>query len=310
MQGAKSANNPLFVKDISKSADEYKEQHGLPIMAEAERQQDVEFEDAFFNDAGDDNESPEFSLEDDNDSDIGDEFSLEESDVLDDDIKQEIKQDITQIAESPEQDAPESSATPKTSRQSIASSYSDDILSDAQAEDTQKTSDNAGQNTDDEFEEFEYSTDIDINHSAGLLHSQQAHQLEMSLLERIDDLIQVLEKRAKGSTPEQLPHKQFATGIHYIKHEKNHYLGAKWLRKAAMQGHGKAQLYLGMLFLQGNGVPKSLFHAYAWFSLAVCQNIDEAVDARKKLERHLTAKDINAALKYAADILDKIHSPL
>ena len=77
-----------------------------------------------------------------------------------------------------------------------------------------------------------------------------------------------------------------------------------------MQGHAKAQLYLGMLFVQGNGVPKSLFHAYAWFSLAVCQNIDEAVDARKKLERHLTAKDINAALKYAADILDKIHSPL
>lgn len=149
---------------------------------------------------------------------------------------------------------------------------------------------------------------VELQHSLKSLHQQQAHQLEMSLLERVDDLIQVLEKRHKpGHSPEQFPHKQFATALHYISKEQNHYLGGKWLRKAAMQGHGKAQLYLGMLFIQGQGVPKSLFHAYAWFSLAVCQDIDEAKDARKKLERHLTAKEINSSLRYAADILDKIH---
>ena len=78
------------------------------------------------------------------------------------------------------------------------------------------------------------------------------------------------------------------------------------MRKAAIQGHAKAQMYLGMLFVQGKGVPKSLFHAYAWFSLAVCQDIAEAKDARRKLESHLTAKEINASLKYAADLLDRI----
>lgn len=146
-------------------------------------------------------------------------------------------------------------------------------------------------------------------HSVGTLHQQQVQNLEMSLLERVDDLIGVLENKHKsGNRPEQLPHKQFATGIHYIKFEKNHYLGGKWLRKAAMQGHAKAQLYLGMLFVQGNGVPKSMFHAYAWFSLAACQDIPEAVDARKKLEPRLTAKEINASLRYAADLLDKIHN--
>lgn len=150
---------------------------------------------------------------------------------------------------------------------------------------------------------------IEHEHSVGTLHQQQVQNLEMSLLERVDDLIGVLENKHKsGNRPEQLPHKQFATGIHYIKFEKNHYLGGKWLRKAAMQGHAKAQLYLGMLFVQGNGVPKSMFHAYAWFSLAACQDIAEAVDARKKLEPRLTAKEINASLRYAADLLDKIHN--
>lgn len=273
-------------------------------MAEAERQKDVGFEQDIFSDVSDYNSSPEFSLEEDNESEEP-EFSLEDSD--------DIENDELLITESDDSDDEEEvSLESQSDHNKSTSDYSDDILSASPkaAPSREKESIKAQQEDSNDIEEFEYTADIDIHHSPGLLHSQQAHQLEMSLLERIDDLIQVLEKRAKGNTPEQLPHKQFATGIHYIKHEKNHYLGAKWLRKAAMQGHAKAQLYLGMLFVQGNGVPKSLFHAYAWFSLAVCQNIDEAVDARKKLERHLTAKDINAALKYAADILDKIHSPL
>lgn len=140
------------------------------------------------------------------------------------------------------------------------------------------------------------------------LHNEQLSHLELSLLERIDNLITILEgQHSKQKLEEQSPAKQFATGIHYIKFENNHYLGAKWFRKAAMQGHPKAQLYLGLLFLKGEGVPKSHFHAYAWLTLAANQDLAEAKDARIKLEPHLSAANINASLKHAADILEKIH---
>lgn len=109
-----------------------------------------------------------------------------------------------------------------------------------------------------------------------------------------------------SSSPEQTPDTQFATGVHYIKNVQNHYLGAKWLRKAGMQGHAKAQFYLGLLFLKGEGVPKSFFHAYCWLSLAACQNLNEAIEARKKLEPYMTAREINASLKLAAERAEQI----
>lgn len=200
-------------------------------------------------------------------------------------------------------------------KKSNKASYSDDILTfpKSDAKPLLETGGSSVINDEDEIEssdeeKIDFTGTIEIEHTPGTLHIQQAQQIELSILERVDDLIHVLQNKSKTSAgPEQLPHKQFATGLHYIKHEKNHYLGAKWLRKAAIQGHAKAQMYLGMLFVQGKGVPKSYFHAYAWFSLAVCQDIPEAIDARKKLEPHLTAKEINASLKYAADLLDRIH---
>lgn len=267
-------------------------------MAEPDRIDDLEFE--LTSENTDDN--PEFSIEElDPLTSSVPEFSLEETGEIEGDAEEETN-------------AFEQITSHSVNSQETSAGYSDDILSQptedkVRATPTEHVLDNV-ESEEEETANILLETDIELSHSPGTLHREQAHQLEMSLLERIDDLIQTLQKRARsGSSPEQLPHKQFATGLHYIKHENNHYLGAKWLRKAAMQGHAKAQLYLGMLFLQGNGVPKSLFHAYAWFSLAVCQNIAEAKDARKKLEKHLTAKEINSALKYAADLLDKIHLP-
>lgn len=287
-------------------------------MAEPDRIEELEFQIA-----DEMEESPEFSIEDseeDHQQSEEPEFALFDTD---DAVSEEIDRRDTEknSADSEVASSPSAEADLKPTllmddtAKSDKSSYSDDILSQpsgtrkasSEQENLEKEAPFNDDGDEEESIDIDLESDIEFTHSASALHMQQAHQLEMSLLERIDDLIQVLEKRGRGHSPEQLPHKQFATGLHYIKHENNHYLGAKWLRKAAMQGHAKAQLYLGMLFLQGNGVPKSFFHAYAWFSLAACQDISEARDARKKLERHLTAKEINASLKYAADLLDKIH---
>ena len=42
----------------------------------------------------------------------------------------------------------------------------------------------------------------------------------------------------------------------------------KWLRLAANQGNTKAQFYLGGLYFSGTGVPRDYAQAYIWFSLA------------------------------------------
>lgn len=149
----------------------------------------------------------------------------------------------------------------------------------------------------------------EITHDLESLKQAQLHQRELNLITKVDELIDALKKRTqRNKVPEQSAGKQFSTGIHYIKCEENHYLGAKWFRKAGLQGHAKAQLYLGLMFIKGEGVPKSLFHAYAWLTLANCQKLSEAENAIKQLAQHLTAKQKSAASKHAADLFEQIHT--
>jgi TPR repeat protein len=130
---------------------------------------------------------------------------------------------------------------------------------------------------------------------------------QLALNEQINELVTIMKKEhSRDASPTQSPSKQFTTAIYYAKHENNYYLAAKWFRKAALRGHAKAQFYLGMLFCKGDGVPRSFFHAYSWFSLAACQNVQEAVHARKKLEPALTSLEIQKSLQLAADRFDQI----
>lgn len=126
-------------------------------------------------------------------------------------------------------------------------------------------------------------------------------QMETSL-----DTTNQTELTTHDKSPMESAEHQFSAGVQYIKSQGNHYLGAKWFRKAGMQGHAKAQFYLGLMFIKGEGVPKSLFHAYSWLSLACCQNYEEAKIARKNLEPFLTAAEMNAAMKLAAERIEQI----
>jgi hypothetical protein len=43
---------------------------------------------------------------------------------------------------------------------------------------------------------------------------------------------------------------------------------SKWFRKAADQGHASAQLNLGALYINGQGVQQDFVQAHMWLSLA------------------------------------------
>src|SRR5215472_11732749 len=60
---------------------------------------------------------------------------------------------------------------------------------------------------------------------------------------------------------------------------------ASWYRKAAEQGLASAQLNLGLMYYLGDGVPKDLVIAFMWQNLAAAQGEEIARMARIALER-------------------------
>ena len=72
---------------------------------------------------------------------------------------------------------------------------------------------------------------------------------------------------------------------------------AKWYGKAAEQGDGDAQGYLGILYAQGSGVAQNLVLAYMWFNLAAIRGNESAIMARQIAADQMTPMQIAEAEK-------------
>ena len=137
-------------------------------------------------------------------------------------------------------------------------------------------------------------------------------EIEKKLLETFislhDLLSEISTQRNHHNTDSNAPsaNQLFATAIHMAK-SKNDIGAAKWMRRAAISGHVRAQYYLGLMFAKGNGLPQSEYHAFTWLSLAESQGSIEAVEAIAKLQKHLCAKQIKDARIYAASLYEQIH---
>lgn len=88
--------------------------------------------------------------------------------------------------------------------------------------------------------------------------------------------------------------------------EKNHHDAARLFRQAALLGHSKAQYYLGLMFLKGQGLPASAKHAYCWLLLAAKQREDAALKLVKSLQAQLADELIQQATELAADRYEAI----
>ena len=77
----------------------------------------------------------------------------------------------------------------------------------------------------------------------------------------------------------------------------NHAASISSLRNRAVQGEALAQLNLGLMYAQGEGVPQDYIEAYKWFNLAAA-NSDKpdhhnlAVQSRDKLAALMTPAQI------------------
>jgi len=81
---------------------------------------------------------------------------------------------------------------------------------------------------------------------------------------------------------------------------QDHAEAVTWYRAAAEQGYSSAQKNLGVKFGLGQGVPQSDIEAYIWSAIAALSGDEGAVDNRNLAASKLSAKELEAAQKWAA----------
>ncbi len=110
-----------------------------------------------------------------------------------------------------------------------------------------------------------------------------------------------LEKAIKGSADAQ-----YQLGLLYLTGKgtlQDFEEAAKWFTSAAEQNHALAQYELGLLYHNGLGVNPDNEKSYVWLNLAAAAGIEQAVAARDKIMRSLTAKQLTQAQKTAREWL-------
>ena len=80
---------------------------------------------------------------------------------------------------------------------------------------------------------------------------------------------------------------------------------AKWYRKAAEQGDVDAQYNLGNMFRTGEGVLKDVVTAYTWYNIAVAHGNLTAAEVTPLIEKKMTAEQIAEAEELFIEMVKK-----
>ncbi|MBH0040329.1 MULTISPECIES: tetratricopeptide repeat protein [unclassified Pseudoalteromonas] len=132
---------------------------------------------------------------------------------------------------------------------------------------------------------------------------------EQDLAQQLDNILGFVTQPENTSVPIDNKKNEQSTlnkALYYLKNNQPP-LAAKWMRLAAMAGNQRAQFYLGLFFVKGEGVPQSVFHAAAWLSLASSQGYAPATAAVTDIRKHIETKRFKDAQCYAASLYEQIH---
>jgi len=75
----------------------------------------------------------------------------------------------------------------------------------------------------------------------------------------------------------------------------------KEFRPLVGQGYPLAQATLGLMYAEGQGVPKDYVLAHMWMNLAAAKGVQEAVKGRDLLEKNMTPAQIGRAQRLARE---------
>jgi TPR repeat protein len=81
-----------------------------------------------------------------------------------------------------------------------------------------------------------------------------------------------------------------------------------WWRKAAEQGNAEGQARLGILYRWGRGVPQDYVIAHMWFNLAARSGNEKVVEFRDEITARMTPAQIQEAQKLAREWKPKARS--
>ena len=129
------------------------------------------------------------------------------------------------------------------------------------------------------------------------------------LEQQLDNILSFVTQPSDANPPASSKNTDQGTlnkALYYLKNEQGA-LAAKWMRLAAMAGNYRAQFYLGLFFIKGQGVPQSIFHGAAWLSLAGSQGYEPAIEAMSDIRKHISTKRLKDAQCYAASLYEQIH---
>ena len=101
---------------------------------------------------------------------------------------------------------------------------------------------------------------------------------------------------------------QYYLGMMYMNGQgvKQDYTKAsEWFRKAAEHHIPQAQYKLGTLYFNGQGVPRDFERAYAWYRVGAVLNHQQSIEALPKARENLSADELKSAEKLSLEYIDK-----
>jgi len=121
---------------------------------------------------------------------------------------------------------------------------------------------------------------------------------------KLTDVEKNLRAAEKGN-----PKAQLKIGLCYIQGNdvpKNPSEAARWFRLAAKQGNAEAAFYLGRAFSTGEGVLKNPEFAYAWFVRSSEHEHKKAQEWRSIMEHKMTAEEIAEGMALSKEVAGHI----
>lgn len=101
---------------------------------------------------------------------------------------------------------------------------------------------------------------------------------------------------------------QYYVGMMYLNGqgvEQSYEEAGKWFRKAAEHGIPQAQYKLGYLYSKGQGLPKDLEYAYAWYRVGATRNHQKSINSIAEVKTQLTDEELNEAEKLSLDLIQQ-----
>lgn len=101
---------------------------------------------------------------------------------------------------------------------------------------------------------------------------------------------------------------QYYVGMMYLNGqgvEQDHARAGEWFLKAAENRVPQAQYKLGRLYFDGQGLPRDYERAYAWFRVGAVHNHQLSIKSLEEARNNLSDEEMKAAEKLSLEYIEK-----